>query len=100
VAGIEEDDNEAFSRVAIWKINAADGAIVWKFIYGATGSGSGLESISFSSDGGIIVGGYVDAVGPITDMVFKSSGIITEAKPFIAKISAADAASSTVPTAF
>lgn len=67
---------------------------------GASGSGSGLESIYFSSDGGVIVGGYVEATGPIGDMVFKSSGIITEAKPFIAKISASDYAGSSAPTSW
>lgn len=33
VVGIEEDDSVAYGRSAIWKINAADGATVWKWIY-------------------------------------------------------------------
>lgn len=100
VAGIEENASEAFSRIALWKINANDGSVAWKMIMGATGSGSGLESIYFTSDGGVVVGGYVEATGPIGDMVFKSSGIITEAKPFIAKVSASDMAGNTTPNSW
>lgn len=99
VAGIEEA-SDGFSRFALWKIDATTGAIVWKMISGNAGSGSGLESVAFSSDGGIIVGGYSAATGPIGDMVFKSSGIITEAAPTVAKLSAADAGGSATPTSF
>jgi hypothetical protein len=86
--------------MGIWKINADDGSVAWKMTYGTPGQGSGLETTGFTVDGGVIVGGFVDAPAGIGDMVFKSAGVITEAKPFIAKISAADAAGSTVPPGF
>lgn len=100
VVGIEEQDSAAFSDMAIWKINAADGSIAWKMTHGAPGQGSGLETAAFTSDGGFVVGGFVDAPGGIGDMVFKSGGIITDAKPFLAKISAASAAGSATPSGF
>lgn len=71
--------------------------MVWKKIFG-TRSGSGATSVYFSSDGGVIVGGYKDATGAIGDMNFKSSGIINTGKPTADKISAANVAATTVPT--
>lgn len=98
--GIEEQDGAAFSDMAIWKINAADGSVAWKMTHGTPGQGAGLETAAFTSDAGFVVAGFVDAPGGIGDMAFKSGGIVTEAKPFMAKISAADAADSVAPSGF
>ena len=50
---------------------------------GATGSDSGLQTVYFSSDGGIVVGGYIN-----------------DNEPYIAKVDATDAAGSVAPTSF
>lgn len=84
--------------MAIWKITASDGSIVWKMNYGTAGTVTGLESVSFLGDGSVIVGGYTDSEDAFA--FFKSSGIVTEGKPFIAKISASDAAGSSAPSSF
>ena len=100
VVGIEEQDSAALSDMAIWKINAADGSIAWQMTYGSAGQGSGLETAGFTSDGALIVGGFVEAPGGIGDMLFKSAGFVADAKPFIAKISAVDAAGLVSPSGF
>ena len=46
----------------IAKLLVKDGSIVWKMNYGATEtSGSGVETVYFTSDGGFVVGGYVNS---------------------------------------
>ena len=44
VVGIEQH-TDYYERIALWKINAADGAVVWKMNSGATGSESGLQTV-------------------------------------------------------
>ena len=34
VSGVEEREANGFSDMVIWKVNAADGAIVWKMKHG------------------------------------------------------------------
>jgi hypothetical protein len=70
--------------------------MVWKKIFG-TRSGSGATSVYFSSDGGIIVGGFKDSTVEIGGMKF-TEGIISTGKPTADKISAANVAATTVPT--
>ena len=38
------------------------------------GTGSGVESVAFTSDGGFVVGGYLDSDEPAIYMGFKSGG--------------------------
>lgn len=71
--------------MAIWKINAADGSVVWTMNYGTAGTATGLESVSRLSDGSFVIGGYTDAVDGFSS--FKSGGQVEWAKPFLAKIS-------------
>jgi len=62
-------------------------------------SGSGSETVAFTSDGGFIIGGYIDAEGSADEFYFKSSGQ-AYGIPFAAKVSAADAAGSSAPSSF
>ena len=41
----------------IAKLNSSDGAIVWEMSYGTM---SGVETVAFTSDGGFVVGGYLN----------------------------------------
>lgn len=67
--------------------------------YGTAGTVTGLESVSLlPTDGGFVIGGYTDSEDGFSN--FKSSGQVTEGKPFIAKLSASDANGSTVPSSF
>ena len=84
--------------MAIWKINAADGSVVWTMNYGTAGTATGLESVSRLSDGSFVIGGYTDAPDGFSS--FKSGGQVEGAKPFLARISQSDAAGSTAPTSF
>jgi hypothetical protein len=81
----------------IAKLQASDGAIVWEMQYG---SNSGAETVQISSDGGFVVGGFIDSSDSLSTMNFKSGGQVETGTPFIGKISAADAAGSTVPSGF
>lgn len=81
----------------IAKLNASTGALIWEMAYGAS---SGAETVSFTSDGGFVVGGYINTLQPLSDINFKSGGQVSEATPFIGKISAADAAGSSTPASF
>ena len=93
--GIQEEDG--FSKMHIVKLQASDGELVWEMDYD---SGSGVEGVAFTSDGGFVVTGYTENPEPITELGFKSGGQLTEAAPFVGKISAADAESDTKPTSF
>jgi len=51
-----------YSTMYIAKLLVKDGSVVWKMNYGATdSSGAGVETIYFTSDGGFVVGGYVNS---------------------------------------
>jgi len=64
------------------------------------GTGSGAETVAFTSDGGFVVGGFIDTSQAISELNFKSGGQVEAATPFIGKISAADAAGSSAPSSF
>ena len=66
--------------------------------YGTAGTVSGLESVAFLADGSVIIGGFTDGEGEMSEQYFKSGGQIGFGKPFIAKISKADISGSTAPT--
>lgn len=53
--------------MVVWKVNAADGAVVWKMNYGTSGTVTGLESVAFLSNGDVIVGGFTDSEGVMGD---------------------------------
>jgi hypothetical protein len=55
----------------IAKLNASTGALIWEMAYGAS---SGAETVSFTSDGGFVVGGYINTLQPLSDINFKSGG--------------------------
>jgi len=57
----------------IGKINASDGTLVWEMNY-AQKLSNGVESVAFLSDGGFVVGGYVDDVSDGIYTGFKSAG--------------------------
>ena len=98
--GVEQESTSVQgSRMAIWKVNAADGTLVWKMNYGTAGTVTGLESVAFLSNGDLVVGGFTDSEGEMKDQYFKSGGQITMGKPFIAKIAASDVNGSTAPSA-
>jgi len=98
VAGITEASGGK-SDMNIAKIAATDGEIIWEMNHEAE---SGAETVAFTSDGGFIIGGYLDNEADIIEHNFKSGGQIDgeNAKPFIAKVSAADAAGSSAPSSF
>lgn len=56
MAGIKEKSGK--SEMIIAKLKMSDGSIVWEMNYG---DGSGVESIAFTSDGGFVVGGYINS---------------------------------------
>lgn len=98
VAGITEASSGK-TDMNIAKILATNGEIIWEMNHEAE---SGAETVAFTSDGGIIIGGFLDNEVDAINNYFKSSGQVDgeNAKPFIAKISAADAGGSSAPTSF
>ena len=96
VAGMKENSSGK-STMVITKLLESDGSVVWEMNYG---SGAGVETVAFTSDGGFVVGGYIDSKLELAEYIFKSGGQITQGTPFLGKISATDAAASTAPTAF
>ena len=98
VAGITEGSGGK-SDMNIAKIAATDGEIIWEMNHEAE---SGAETVAFTSDGGFVIGGYLDNESDAAEQYFKSSGQVDgeNAKPFIAKVSAADAGGSSAPTSF
>lgn len=83
--------------MTITKLNEDDGAKIWEMTYV---TGSGAETVAFTSDGGFVVGGYVNSNTSADSMNFKSGGQCEDGQPFLGKISATDAAGTTAPTAF
>lgn len=79
------------------KLQASDGTVVWEMTHDA---GSGAEAIAFTDDGGFIVCGYIESEYQAAEQNFKSAGQVEEATPFVAKVSAADAAGDSAPTSF
>ena len=51
--------------MVIWKVNAADGAVVWKMNFGT--SYSGLESVTVLPNDDFVVGGFIDSEGGMKD---------------------------------
>lgn len=96
--------------MSILKIDATDGSLVWKMAYtGASGAGGEgfsqgsdaiAETVAFTSDGGFVIGGSIKCKDCIDTMTFKSGGMMTDGSPFIAKVSAADAAATSAPSSF
>lgn len=84
----------------IGKYLVSDGSLAWETTHSGSTGNAGAESVVFTSDGGFVIGGFVDSPLGIDDMVFKSGGQILEGTPFFGKISASDAAGSTAPTSF
>ena len=96
--GVEQQSGNNLSQMAIWKVNAADGTVAWQMNYGTAGTVSGLESVAFLADGSVIIGGFTDGEGEMSEQYFKSGGQIGFGKPFIAKIAATAISGSTAPT--
>jgi len=96
VVGMMEVDG--YGQIFISKLNADDGVIVWTAMGSGTGGGSAsAETVAFTSDGGFVVGGGVDAQIPASEMRFKSGGQVTESSTWIAKVSASEAAGDSIP---
>ncbi|CAG5109849.1 Oidioi.mRNA.OKI2018_I69.chr2.g4330.t1.cds [Oikopleura dioica] len=76
------------------KINSATGATIWEFDY-TTGAGtrSGFETLHLTSDGGFIVGGFINRVDT-EKPGFKSGGQVDQGTPVMHKFSASLAAAS------
>jgi len=64
---------------------------------GTGGGSASAETVAFTSDGGFVVGGGVDAQIPASEMLFKSGGQVTESSTWIAKVSASEAAGDSIP---
>lgn len=96
VAGMK-DNGSGKSTMVITKLLESDGSVVWTMNYG---TGAGVETVAFTSDGGFVVGGYIDMTDDLSEIAFKSGGQVTSGKPFLGKISAANAAASSAPSAF
>lgn len=64
------------------------------------GTGSGVETVAFTSDGGFVVGGYTGDSTPIKEMFFKSGGQLEAGAPFVGKVSKADAEGTASPRSF
>ena len=56
VAGIKKSGTGSIMNIA--KLKESDGSIVWEMTHG---TGSGVETVAFTSDGGFVVGGYTDS---------------------------------------
>lgn len=76
-----------------------DGTEVWTMTY-EDGNNNVAETVIFAADGGIVIGGASNCDMPIRELIFKSSGVFEDGTPFIAKISAIDAAGSSEPSSF
>jgi len=80
------------------KIDSATGTTIWEFDYlTGAGSRSGFETIHLTSDGGFIVGGFMNRVDT-EKPGFKSGGQVDQGIPVMHKFSAAQAASSSAGT--
>ena len=70
--GVQQTSSSSiYTDLAVWKINNADGAIVWTMNYkggkimdGDLVEGSAAQSIAFASDGGVIIGGFLASNEP------------------------------------
>jgi len=98
VVGLEEVNSA--SVIVISKINATDGTLVWKMNKAGSSNNASAETVAFTSDGGFVIGGSLNNPEPIKTMYFKSAGQVAEGSPFIAKVSAADAAGTSAPSSF
>ena len=70
VTGISES-SDGLTKLNIVKILESDGSIIWEMSYG---TGSGVESVAFTSDGGFVVGGFLDSDEEANEIGFKSGG--------------------------
>ena len=95
--GIKNVSSTGKSQLHIAKLKASDGSIVWEMNYGTA---SGVETVAFTSDGGFVVGGFIDSNDGVSGMHFKSGGQVESGKPFIGKISKADADGTSAPSGF
>jgi hypothetical protein len=50
--------SDGLPKMSIAKIQTSDGETVWTMSHTA---GSGAETVAFTSDGGFIIGGYIDS---------------------------------------
>jgi outer membrane protein assembly factor BamB len=57
VTGVKQNGDADQTIMAITKLNASDGTLVWEMDY-TTGLSNGVESVAFLSDGSFVVGGY------------------------------------------
>lgn len=70
-AGIKKSGTGSVINIA--KLSETDGSIIWEMTHG---TGSGVETVAFTSDGGFVVGGYTGDSSAISGMNFKSGGQI------------------------
>ena len=98
VAGADKIGESVIGKV--WKINSADGSVIWEMPYDPSPNHEEeFETVFFTSDGGAIIGGAVD-IPKGTGIGFKSTGIMMEGKPFVAKLKASDVNGSKAPKSF
>ena len=62
VVGNKKSGTDSVMHIA--KLKATDGSTVWEMNYG---SKSTAETIAFTSDGGFVVGGFIDSSTPIKE---------------------------------
>ncbi len=104
-----QDDLNGYGQY-IAKLNATSGAQIWDVVVQQPGEGAaaagrhrllsksyaGLESVTFTADGGFVASGFV---GATTEPHFKSSGQVETGHPSVLKFSAAQAAAPEPPGA-
>lgn len=89
---------DGIKNQGIWKLNPSNGEVVWYFNFASGHKSDALETVQFTPDGGIVVGGYVN--GDNEGSPGKSAGQQSEANPFIAKLSAASIAGTEEPAGY
>lgn len=98
VAGTDKVGDSVIGKV--WKFDSNDGSIIWEMPYDPSPNHQEeFESVSFTSDGGAIITGAVD-IPNSSPIGYKSTGIMMEGKPFVAKIKESDVKGAKAPKSF
>lgn len=100
VVGMVEQSDSSNQDIYVAKIASSDGSITWSMTYSTGSNNAGAETGGFMSDGGFVLGGFVDSSLTGSDLSFKSGGQVDDGTPFIGKISASDCSGTSAPTDF
>lgn len=100
VVGMTEQSDSSNMNIYVAKIASSDGSITWSMTYSTGSNNAGAETGGFMSDGGFVLGGFVDSTLTGSDLAFKSGGQVDSGTPFVGKISASDCSGTSAPTDF